>query len=102
MGLRRGPAAVVLAVVLLVACGGVGVSGNYVLNVESKFKLGGKERSLSALKKHDSLRHGRFLASVDLPLGGNGHPSETGYIFVLCLDYHFVCVCLFVCKVFVF
>ncbi|XP_044483370.1 aspartic proteinase 36-like [Mangifera indica] len=81
MGLRRGPAAVVLAVVLLVACGGVGVSGNYVFNVESKFKLGGKERSLSALKKHDSLRHGRFLASVDLPLGGNGHPSETGLYF---------------------
>ncbi|KAJ0079347.1 hypothetical protein Patl1_24032 [Pistacia atlantica] len=81
MGLRRLPVAVVLAVVLLVACGGVGVSGNYVFKVENKFKLGGKERSFSALKEHDSLRHGRVLAAVDVPLGGNGHPSATGLYF---------------------
>lgn len=91
MGLRRVPAAVVLAVVLLVVCGGVGVSGNFVFKVENKFKLGGKERSLSTLKEHDSLRHGRILAAVDIPLGGNGHPSATGYVFVMYLDC-FMCL----------
>ncbi|GMY13909.1 aspartic proteinase-like protein 2 isoform X2 [Fagus crenata] len=55
------------------------VSGNMVFPVHHKFK--GKERSLSALKAHDARRHGRFLFDVDLELGGNGQPSETGLYF---------------------
>lgn len=54
-------------------------SANFVFPVEHKFK--GKERSLSALKDHDVRRHRRILSAVDLELGGNGLPSETGYAF---------------------
>ena len=54
------------------------VSGNLVFPVDSKFK--GKERSLRALKDHDTRRHRRILSAVDLELGGNGLPSETGLV----------------------
>ncbi|KAK9945396.1 hypothetical protein M0R45_010916 [Rubus argutus] len=62
------------------------VSGNFVFPVNHKF-MGRRGRwSLSALKAHDARRHGRNLLSVspsavDLELGGNGHPSETGLYF---------------------
>ncbi|KAK9997953.1 hypothetical protein SO802_017556 [Lithocarpus litseifolius] len=57
----------------------VNVSGNIVFPVQHKFK--GRERNLSALKAHDVRRHGRFLFDIDLELGGNGQPSETGLYF---------------------
>ncbi|PPD70622.1 hypothetical protein GOBAR_DD32496 [Gossypium barbadense] len=43
----------------------------------------GHGKNLSALRAHDIRRHGRLLSTigVDLPLGGNGHPSETGLYF---------------------
>ncbi|KAK9265556.1 hypothetical protein L1049_021562 [Liquidambar formosana] len=55
------------------------VSANVVFKVQHKFA--GRERSLSALKAHDDRRHGRLLSALRLPLGGNGHPSETGLYF---------------------
>ncbi|KAJ7978274.1 Aspartic proteinase-like protein 2 [Quillaja saponaria] len=55
------------------------VYGNLVLPVHHKFK--GQHKSLSALKAHDIHRRGRILSAVDLNLGGNGHPSETGLYF---------------------
>lgn len=65
------------------------VSGNLVFPVHNKFK--GKERSLSALKDHDARRHRRILSAVDLELGGNGLPSETGLVFFLfCNIYLYV------------
>ncbi|KAK7854348.1 aspartic proteinase-like protein 2 [Quercus suber] len=57
----------------------VNVSGNIVFPVQHKFK--GTERNLSALKAHDVRRHRRFLFDIDLELGGNGQPSETGLYF---------------------
>lgn len=72
---------VTVAVVHQWAVGGGGVLGNFVFEVENKFKAGGeRERTLSALKQHDARRHGRMMASIDLELGGNGHPSATGYV----------------------
>ncbi|KAA8533405.1 hypothetical protein F0562_031161 [Nyssa sinensis] len=55
------------------------VSANVVFEVQHKFA--GRERSLAALKAHDARRHGRFLSAVDIPLGGNGHPTETALYF---------------------
>ncbi|KAL8170828.1 hypothetical protein V2J09_022632 [Rumex salicifolius] len=55
------------------------VSGNPVFRVDHKFN--GKERSLSAFRAHDAIRHGRMLGNIDLPLGGNGNPSATGLYF---------------------
>ncbi|KAF3452475.1 hypothetical protein FNV43_RR02908 [Rhamnella rubrinervis] len=55
------------------------VSGNFVFPVQHKFK--GKDRSLSALKNHDIRRHARILSAVDLELGGNSLPSESGLYF---------------------
>lgn len=77
--------------------GGV-VMGNFVFEVENKFKAGGeRERTLSALKQHDARRHGRMMASIDLELGGNGHPSATGYALFFFFDYIFiVCILLFI------
>ncbi|XP_062084130.1 aspartic proteinase 36-like [Humulus lupulus] len=55
------------------------VDGNFVFSVHNKFK--GKELSMSSLKDHDVRRHRRILSAVDLELGGNGLPSETGLYF---------------------
>ncbi|KAL8166232.1 hypothetical protein V2J09_007731 [Rumex salicifolius] len=55
------------------------VSGNLLFEVEHKFK--GKQRSLTAMKAHDAHRHGRMLEVVDLSLGGNGNPSDSGLYF---------------------
>lgn len=68
------------------------VSGNFVFPVQHKFK--GKERSLSALKNHDIRRHARILSAVDLELGGNSLPSESGsvcffFIFPCCMYLQF-------------
>lgn len=64
------------------------VSANYVFPVEHKFK--GKPRSLSALRAHDARRHGRFLSAVNLQLGGNGEPSETGFVSYPFFNFCFV------------
>ncbi|KAL5703186.1 hypothetical protein ACHQM5_028310 [Ranunculus cassubicifolius] len=50
-----------------------------VFHVHHKFA--GKERSLSAFKQHDNLRHGRNLANVDFPLGGSGSAVGAGLYF---------------------
>lgn len=52
--------------------------GNLAFPVVHKFK--GGQSSLAALKAHDDRRRGRFLSAVDLSLGGNGLPSETGFV----------------------
>jgi hypothetical protein len=49
-----------------------------VFNV--KYKYAGRERSLAALKRHDSQRQLRILASVDLPIGG-GRPDAVGLYY---------------------
>ncbi|GFZ14542.1 eukaryotic aspartyl protease family protein [Actinidia rufa] len=54
-------------------------SANVVFKVKHKFGAG--ERSLAALKAHDDRRHGRSLAAVDLPLGGNGRPTDTALYY---------------------
>lgn len=64
------------------------VSANFVFPIEHKFK--GKDRSLGALKAHDARRHRRILSAVDLELGGNGLPSETGYAFSLFFQFRFI------------
>ena len=67
------------------------VWGNPVFRVEHKFK--GKEVSLKDLRAHDTRRHGRLLSNIDLPLGGNGNPSDTGFVL---LDFFlWDCVVLF-------
>ncbi|KAK4273630.1 hypothetical protein QN277_021997 [Acacia crassicarpa] len=53
--------------------------GNLAFPVVHKFK--GRHRSLVALKAHDDRRRGRFLSALDLSLGGNGLPSETGLYY---------------------
>ncbi|CAN8232699.1 unnamed protein product [Cochlearia groenlandica] len=54
-------------------------SANFVFNVTHKFA--GKEKQLSDLKSHDSFRHGRMLANVDLPLGGDSRADSIGLYF---------------------
>ncbi|KAK9082770.1 hypothetical protein Scep_029241 [Stephania cephalantha] len=58
-------------------CSHVGANG--VLKVQHRFV--GRERTLGNLKEHDGRRHRRILGAVDIPLGGNGHPAETGLYF---------------------
>jgi hypothetical protein len=41
-------------------------------------KGAGGDEHLAALREHDGRRHGRLLAAVDLPLGGNGLLTEAG------------------------
>ncbi|PRQ38102.1 putative nepenthesin [Rosa chinensis] len=52
---------------------------NAVLSV--KYKYAGRDRTLSALKAHDTKRTLRFLAGVDLPLGGSGRPDAVGLYY---------------------
>ncbi|XP_023520643.1 aspartic proteinase-like protein 2 isoform X1 [Cucurbita pepo subsp. pepo] len=54
-------------------------SCNLVFEVQHKFK--GREKTLNELRSHDVRRHGRLLSIVDLELGGNGQPAETGLFF---------------------
>ncbi|KAL7252394.1 hypothetical protein ACSBR1_007058 [Camellia fascicularis] len=56
------------------------VSANVVFKVQNKFAAA-RERTLPSLKAHDDLRHGRRLAAVDLPLGGNGSPTDTALYY---------------------
>ncbi|KAK9673483.1 hypothetical protein RND81_12G170300 [Saponaria officinalis] len=68
------------------------VLGNAVFKVEHKFK--GGRKTIRELRAHDQRRHGRFLATIDLPLGGNGQPSDAGLYFTKVqlgnppVDYH--------------
>ncbi|KAK7243232.1 hypothetical protein RIF29_38023 [Crotalaria pallida] len=56
-------------------------NANFVFPVEHKFKRPHTNLSLNAIKAHDSLRHRRFLATVDIELAGNGLPSSTGLYY---------------------
>lgn len=53
------------------------VHGNGVFRVQRKF--GGVGGTLEGMKIHDAHRRGRVLGAVDLPLYGNGSPSDAGY-----------------------
>ncbi|XP_059665606.1 aspartic proteinase 36-like isoform X2 [Cornus florida] len=75
MEFRRGRLVVLIVFVLQLCL----VSANFVFNVQHKFA--GRERSLSAYKAHDIRRHGRVLAGVDLPMGGNANPNTAGLYF---------------------
>lgn len=52
-------------------------SGNFVFKVQHKFA--GKEKKLDQFKSHDTRRHSRMLASVDLPLGGDSRVDSVGF-----------------------
>ncbi|XP_022743763.1 aspartic proteinase-like protein 2 [Durio zibethinus] len=80
--LRRLALAVVTVAVTVVGEFGCCSVGN-VVTFDVKHKFAGKGKNLSALRAHDIRRHGRLLSTVDidLPLGGNGQPSETGLYF---------------------
>jgi len=73
------PRAVLILVAILVAEIGCIANGNFVFPVERR------KRSLNAVKAHDARRRGRILSAVDLNLGGNGLPTETGFVFLLLL-----------------
>lgn len=68
------------------------VSGNAFFKVEHKYK--GTKRTLKELRAHDVRRHGRMLAAIDLPMGGNGKPSDAGFVsffslLFCCFNYPF-------------
>ncbi|KAK4483379.1 hypothetical protein RD792_010565 [Penstemon davidsonii] len=48
---------------------------------EVNYKFAGSNRSLSALKAHDDVRHLAILSGVDLPLGGTGRPEAVGLYY---------------------
>lgn len=52
------------------------VEANGVFRVQRKFS--GLGRSLDDLRAHELHRHGRILGAIDLPLGGNGSPTDAG------------------------
>ncbi|RVW70163.1 Aspartic proteinase-like protein 2 [Vitis vinifera] len=48
---------------------------------QSAAQVQGSWEVVGCTQAHDTRRHGRILSAVDLPLGGNGHPSEAGLYF---------------------
>ncbi|KZV44002.1 aspartic protein-like protein 2 [Dorcoceras hygrometricum] len=58
----------------VVGGGGVGV-------IEVTYKFPGSDRSLSALRAHDVVRHLAILSGVDIPLGGIGRPDSIGLYY---------------------
>ncbi|OMO61968.1 Peptidase A1 [Corchorus olitorius] len=90
MDVRR-LALVVLAVAVAVVGEFGGSSYANVMTFDVKRKFSGKANNLSALKAHDYRRHDRLLSAVnvDLPIGGNGHPTETGLVFLPLFIYLF-------------
>lgn len=81
MDLRRDSAAwlgLFVVVAALICCDSA--FGNVVFRV--KHKYGGRRKaSLSALKAHDSRRHGRNLAVVDFQLGGNSKVTDAALYY---------------------
>ncbi|KAL8156627.1 aspartic proteinase 36-like [Apium graveolens] len=79
MDLRKNMNAVflLLGIVIVVELGLV--SGN-VFKVQHKYGARA-ERSLRALRAHDSKRHGRMLAALDFPIGGKGRAGDTSLFF---------------------
>lgn len=68
------------------------VHGGGVFRVDYKFA--GMEKSLSALRAHDSIRHLQIIAGVDLPIGGTGRPDAVGlghstFYFLFYFVFHF-------------
>ncbi|KAK9138611.1 hypothetical protein Sjap_009205 [Stephania japonica] len=41
----------------------------------------GLQRTIREIKRHDIRRHGRSLAGIDLPLGGDGRPTDSGLYY---------------------
>jgi hypothetical protein len=82
-------AALLLAAPLLLALAGSapGATATGVFQVRRKFPVGvgggAAGANISALRAHDGTRHGRLLAAADLPLGGLGLPTDTGYVKTL-------------------
>jgi hypothetical protein len=74
-----------LILVIQLCCFFVASNANLVFPVERKFK--GPHHSLDAIKAHDDRRRGRFLSAVDVPLGGDGLPSSTGFAFFFPLPF---------------
>lgn len=90
---RKGSVAFLALLVLLVVNVGLVVvvvqgNENVVFEVQHKFKgrTGGNGRAsmLTSLKAHDSFRHGRMLAAIDVPLGGNGSPTDAALVLSSC------------------
>ncbi|KAI5648984.1 hypothetical protein M9H77_34989 [Catharanthus roseus] len=84
MDLRRIGLVVVLAFLALLVVNDVEGNSNIVFRVEHKFRgrrHGRGESMLAAMKAHDNHRHGRLLAAVDMPLGGNGSPTDAALYF---------------------
>ncbi|PHT96346.1 hypothetical protein BC332_34728 [Capsicum chinense] len=68
-------------ILLLVSVLEVAVKGNNNVVFNVKHRYGGRGGSiLNELRAHDSHRHGRMLAAVDFPLGGNGQPTDAALV----------------------
>jgi hypothetical protein len=71
--------ALLLVVAAAAASSDPGPAATGVFQVRRKFPNGGG--NIAALRAHDGHRHGRLLAAADVPLGGLGLPTDTGYVF---------------------
>ncbi|GER28832.1 eukaryotic aspartyl protease family protein [Striga asiatica] len=69
------------------------VTGNIVFRVNHKYG-GRSNKALGELRAHDARRHGRMLAALDFPLGGDGSPTGAALYFTKVtigtppVDYH--------------
>ncbi|KAE8805705.1 putative LRR receptor-like serine/threonine-protein kinase [Hordeum vulgare] len=79
----RGRLALLLLLALSAALAPGRAAATGVFEVRRKFpRHDGSGKHLANLRAHDARRHGRSLAAaVDLPLGGNALPYETGLYF---------------------
>lgn len=95
MDLRNGLVAIFVFLVVLVVNGDQEDNSNVVFQVKHKFRGRGYGRGdsiLTAFKAHDDRRHGRMLAAVDLPLGGNGSPTDTALVISSISTINFICI----------
>lgn len=75
-----------MVVVLGIILNGVVEGNNSNLVFHVKHKFGGRRNAdgrslLSVIKAHDAQRHGRMLYPIDLPLGGDGSPTDAALYF---------------------
>ena len=73
MELRRKLCIVVAVFVIVIEF----ASANFEFKVQHKFA--GKRKKLEHFKSHDTRRHSRMLASIDLPLGGDSRVDSVGF-----------------------
>ncbi|MCL7029559.1 hypothetical protein MKW94_019088 [Papaver nudicaule] len=70
-----------VTILLVFVVGNVDSTGVFRVHHKFRSRKDNNRSSLSDYKAHDNHRHARILSAADLPIGGNGDPTDAGLYF---------------------